>query len=458
MRWRLLVTLLLVPVFLPAQARPAAGDAARVIDSLARDFVTSDGAPGVAIAVVRGGELLALAGYGSADLEQGVAATAQSVYRIGSVTKQFTAAAILQLRDAGKLRLDDSIATYVDNLPAAWRGVRLQQLLNHTSGIPDYTELGESWMRIWGVEMTPDTILALTFDRPMDFAPGTKWQYDNTGYILLGMVIERVTGRSWGSDMQQRFAIPLGLGDTRECLTGPLIPHRVHGYDPAEGGTWVNAPYLAMSQPYAAGALCSTVIDLARWNRALHTGQVLRAETYREMTTPTGAAREDGYGFGIGRDSVSGHEVISHGGGIHGFISSNLWVPEAELSVTVLANSGSARLGPLTWNLVAAAMGDPLRTPRVARALPAEQRARYVGVYALELPGGPRDFTVAVAGDGLTGQLAGQGANPLRYLGDDTFGVSFDPALRIVFTVEGDRAVKMTLRQGGGVAEGVRKR
>jgi CubicO group peptidase (beta-lactamase class C family) len=412
-------------------------------------------APSVAIAVVRGADTIVLKAWGAADLEHDVAATAASVYRIGSVTKQFTAAAMMQLIEQGKARLDDSIGTYLASLPAAWRPVTIRQLLNHTSGIPSYTSLGASWQRRWGEEMSPDTIVAMTADVPMWFAPGSDWRYDNTGYVLLGMLIQKLGGRGWGTDIEARFSVPLGLSDTRNCLTGPVVKHRVRGYQPAGKG-WTNAPYIAMSQPYAAGALCSTLGDLVKWNRALHTGKVVSAESYAQMTTPEGAAASHNYGFGLTRDTIGGRPVIAHGGGIHGFASANAWVPGIELSVTVLANS-AAPVDQLQRQLALAALGLPLDQPPKEVPLAAADRGKYVGVYTLVLPNGPRDFTIAVEGDHLTAQLAGQGPNQLLFYGDDTFGMKFDPALRLIFVVEGGRANKVTLLQGGGRFEGARK-
>jgi D-alanyl-D-alanine carboxypeptidase len=360
---RLAGVLILLPAALGAQALPSAAVVARVADSLAQEFIATRGAPSVAIGVVRGTDTLVMKAWGKADLELDVPATAASVYRIGSVTKQFTSAAVMQLVEKGALRLDDSIAAYLPSLPAAWRPVTVRQLLNHTSGIPSYTGLGPAWARRWGEEMSPDTIVALTAAVPMKFAPGTKWEYDNTGYVLLGMLIEKAAGRPWATDLEERFFKPLGLADTRNCMVRPLVPRRARGYEP-DGTGWKNAAFLEMSQPYAAGALCSTVGDLARWNRALHTGKVVSAASYAMMTTPAGAATERRYGFGLGRDTLGGRPVISHGGGIHGFITDNVWVPSAELSITVLTNSGAAIRAPrLRRQLALAALGLPLDQP-----------------------------------------------------------------------------------------------
>ena len=306
--------------------------------------------------------------------------------------------------------------------------------------------------------MTPDTLVALTASAPMWFPPGSKWQYDNTGYVVLGMLIEKLTGRSWGADLEARFSIPLGLGDTRNCLNQPLVPRRVRGYDRQKSG-WGNAEYLAMTQPFSAGALCSTIGDLTRWNRALHTGKVVSPASYQLMTTPFGAAATASlkYGFGLSRDTLSGREVITHGGGINGFSTGNAWSPSAELSITVLTNSGSAPAERLLRQLARAALGVPLVRPGTTVPLAAGDQARYTGVFALNLPGAVLDFSIAIDGDHLTAQLEGQDPIPLLHYGNHTFGASFDASLRVIFTVENNRATKLTLVQGGGRFEGVRK-
>ena len=302
----------LLPISLGAQGLPPVAAVARIADSLAQAFIATRGAPSVAIALVRGRDTITMRAWGKTDLEQDVAATPRSVYLIGSVTKQFTAAAVMQLVELGKVKLDDSIGTYLSALPVAWRVVKVRQLLNHTSGIPSYTSLGPVWERRWGEEMNPDTLVALTANVPMWFPPGTEWRYDNSGYIVLGMLIEKITGHSWGTDISERFAKPLGLADTHNCVATPIVPRRARGYE-VDGNGWVNTPYLAMSQPFAAGAMCSTVGDLTKWNRALHTGHVVSPASYTLMTTPELAAVKSHYGYGLGRDTVAGRTMIAHG-------------------------------------------------------------------------------------------------------------------------------------------------
>src|SRR5207249_1997011 len=178
------LALLLVPEFCAvAQARPAASRVRTIVDSLAHAYLDAGHSPGLSIEVVRGRDTLVRAGYGLADLEQQVAASPSTLYEIGSITKQFTAAAVMRLVEAGRIRLDDSIGAYVGDLPLAWRRVSVRQLLNHTSGIPSMTDIGQRWVRRWRQDMPTDSLVALTARDSMWFAPGTNWRYDNTGYL-----------------------------------------------------------------------------------------------------------------------------------------------------------------------------------------------------------------------------------------------------------------------------------
>ncbi len=458
-----LVCLSLVPSIGSAQALlPAASPQLRTtLDSLAQGFVASNSTPGTAIAVVRGTDTLLFRGYGSANLELATPVSTTSVFEIGSVTKQFTASAVLQLAEQGKLALTDSIGRWVPNLPATWRRVTITQLLNHTSGIPSYTEVGESWVKRWGEEMTGEQLVALSATKPLDFAPGTSWKYNNTGYVLLGMLVEARAGRAWSEDFAARFFAPLGMTRTLYCERKLVVPHRAAGYSREGKDRWANTAYLSMSQPHAAGALCSSIGDLLTWNRALHGGKILAPSSYTAMTTPAGSAAPKQYGFAIGRQEMNGHVVLTHGGGIPGFLTANSFVPDAQLSVTVLTNGDANDPGDLAMQLTRAALGVPLLSKPKPAALvpvpmsPAELR-RYAGVYNLVL-GSPRPFTVFEKDGKIFGQLEGQGPNEMVHLGNHTFGADFDPTVRIVFTMAGETATKMTLNQRGQASEGLRK-
>jgi CubicO group peptidase (beta-lactamase class C family) len=450
----LLVALVLAPGSARAQdgdlaSRPTPASVRARVDSLARAFVARESSPGLSVQVVWHGDTLVRAGYGMADLEHRLPATAATVYRIGSITKQFTSSAVMRLVEQHRVALDDSIAAYVPGLPQAWRGVTVRQLLNHTSGIPSYTNIGPRWIRRWGEDMPTDTLVALTAKDSMWFAPGTKWRYDNTGYVLLGMLLDRVTGLPYPAFIESGLVRPLGLQHTFYCDDRRVIPGRARGYERDPDG-WRNATYLSMTQPYSAGALCSTVGDLARWDALLASGRVVGAESWRAMTTPFGAADQGAYGFGLSVDRLGGHPMISHSGGINGFTGDNAIFLADSLTITVLTNAGSARPELLLRNIARVVLAQPLpvEPPRVA--LTTAERARYMGRYEIHLPGGGTLPMSILAGTGaLMAQAAGQPVIELIPMGNHTFRAEFDPTLRITFKVEGERATSFTLLQGG---------
>lgn len=442
-----------------ASAAPSRSEARERIDSLARAFLADPQSPGLSIAVIRAGrDTLVYRGYGKADLENDVPATPATVYRIGSITKQFTSAAVMRLVEKGSVRLGDSIGKYLPNLPKAWRPVKVRQLLNHTSGIPSYTDLGESWARRWGEYMSPDTLVALTANKPMDFPPGTGWRYDNTGYVVLGMLLEKISGQPYAAYVDSTLFQPLGLTHTHYCDRAPLIPHRARGYQ-REGSEFTNAPYINMSQPFSAGALCSTVGDLARWNRLLATGKVVSPASYAQMTTPEGNAGLNHYGFGLVRGAVGSHIMIEHGGGIHGFITANAYFPIDSLSVTVLTNAAPSDPDALLGNVARAVFGIPLvhRTHAAKEVpLPDSVRSAVLGKYDVDM--GAKKMLISFFADstGLRTQADGQSSFPIYYAGDLTFAAQIDPSLRIHFDLANGRATRVTVDQGGASHAGPR--
>ena len=453
---RVLLAACLTPLALGAQ-QPTPQGAHRAdpvsirhtVDSLANAFIARHEAPGVSIVVIRGRDTLVSQGYGLADLENGVPATPHTVYRIGSITKQFTSAAVLQLVEAGRVKLDDSIGAYLPTLPARWRPATVRQLLNHTSGIPSYTDIGQRWLKRMGEKMSPDSLVALTANDTLWFAPGKSWRYDNSGYVVLGMLVEKVSGKAYDQYLKERLFTPLGLSETMYCYNAPIIPHRAQGYGRDSSG-WHNAGFIDMSQPFSAGALCSSALDLSRWDQALGTGKVVSAASYREMTTPTGAAAPRHYGFGLISDSLAGHRIITHGGGINGFSTVNAWFPDDSLSITILPNAEGARPDRLLNSVARVALGVPLEQPPQPVTLSAAELARYVGQYSLQLPNGAAlPMRVWVDGNRLLSQATGQGPIVLIPYGHDVFGADFDSSVRLTFTVVGDHASKFTLLQGG---------
>jgi CubicO group peptidase (beta-lactamase class C family) len=456
-----LALLVLLPFcVVSAQAPSYARERAR-IDSMMSAEVASTPIGGIAIAVIKGRDTVAMKAWGYADLENDVAATPQHIFEIGSITKQFTSAAIMQFVEKGRLSLDDTLGALLPNMPVAWRTVTLRQLLNHTSGIPSYTDIGPRWQRRWRDDMVPDSLVALTAGDTMTFAPGTRYRYNNTGYVLLGMILDKLTGQPYPKYVETQFFKPLGLASTSYCFPQTLIKRRARGYD-RQGRTYRNAEYLSMTQPYSAGALCSTVGDLVAWTRALHGGKVVSAASFKAMTSPTGAAAASRYGFGLSHDtSLAGHPRIAHGGGIHGFISSLAHYPSDSLTVVVLINTPPAPIGIIAQNLARIMFGLPLEGAQMPRVtLTATERPQYVGSYALALPNGTTMvLNVTADSSGLFAQAEGPGQGKFELVpyGNHTFGAEFDRSLRITFVVEGGRATRVRLRQAGSELEGVRR-
>jgi CubicO group peptidase (beta-lactamase class C family) len=433
-------------------------------DSLVYTYLAESRAPSAAFAVIRGNDTLAYGAHGLADVEAWRAPTAATIYEIGSNTKQFTSAAIMRLVEQGRVKLDDDLSRYVPQFPLQGRKVSIHQLLNHTSGIHSYTS-SPSWQKTWNDALSPDAIVRFVAADTFDFAPGTAYRYNNTGYVLLGMVIEKASGQKYASYLGAQFFKPLGLLATSYCPSRTTNPAFALGYSKAPNGT-MRARFLDLSHPFSAGALCSTVGDFAKWQRALDGGKVVSPASYALMSTADtlNSGRRINYGFGLVPGVFNGHKTVSHTGGIPGFASAATYVPDDSLSIVVFTNYDAESPQTLVQNLLRVAYGEApvARTPGAAQAaagppLPAADRDAIVGNYTLRLPDG-RALPIKFFLDGtrLMAQAQGQDANELRYLGNYTFGVAFDPALRFTFVTDGGKASRVTLLQGGATIEGPR--
>jgi D-alanyl-D-alanine carboxypeptidase len=364
-----------------ASAAPAAL-AARIDRYLAATYPAAE--PGATVLVEKDGATLLRKGYGMANLELGVPLRPEMVFRVGSITKQFTAVAILQLAAQGKLALDDDITRYLPDLPTQGRTITLENLLTQTSGIKSYTSLDR-----WRARMREDISVAQMVDllknEPLDFAPGEKWLYSNSGYFLLGAVIEKVTGKPYAQYLAESLLAPLGLAHTSCDEDGPLVPGRVAGYE-GTPGRYQNAAYLSMTHGLGAGALISNVDDLARWARALTSGALLRPDLFTRMTTSYHLkdGRPTGYGYGLVLWSYGGHRVIEHNGGINGFAAELLLLPDDHATVVVLSNNAGHQPNPdfvAAW-IASLLVGQPLDERPQVRLEPA-LLDRYVGVYRI---------------------------------------------------------------------------
>jgi CubicO group peptidase (beta-lactamase class C family) len=389
------------------QAAPAPKPAAPAdaIDALVkRSYLATS--PGAAIIAVRDGKVIYRKAIGMADLELDVPLSPDSVFRLGSVTKQFTAVAILMLAEEGKLSLSDPITKFLPDYPTQGHVITVEHLLTHTSGIQSYTAM-PGWMV---TKIQADMSLAELIDgfkkEPMEFAPGTRWSYDNSGYILLGAIIEKASGTPYATFLKRRIFAPLGMRSTNYGSNEEIIPRRVRGYSRGAEGD-ANARYLSMTQPYAAGALVSTVDDLAAWDAALYTEKLVKQASLEKAWTPyvlaDGKATTYGYGWSV--SSLRGRPTVEHGGGIFGFSTYVLRVPKERVFVAVLCNRDSPKTDPgiVARKTAALVLGDPF-PENVAVAVAPEVLARYAGVYEID-----KDSrrTVIVEGDKIFTQRTG---------------------------------------------------
>lgn len=352
-----------------AQAEPsllAPGVEAK-IDAAVQQDVASGRVAGVAVAVLRDHKLLFVKGYGRANLELATPVSAKTVFRIGSLTKQFTAAGVLLLAEQGKLKIDDKLSLYLPNFPRA-NDVTLRDLLDHTSGIHNFTESPVIDKISTSGATVEDLVNDIAGQSPLfDFEPGTGWWYSNSNYVLLGAVIEKVSGKTWAAFMKSEIFDKLGMTDTAADDARDVVPHRASGYSLIGGtpGKFRNADFTDMSVPYAAGALRSTAGDMARWNAALFGGKLLKAESLNEMLAPgrlrngaetqTAIAWPGGksfppppgyipgpYSFGLDHHSEDGRRIIGHDGSIAGFNALMQTYVDEGLTIIVLTNTDGA--------------------------------------------------------------------------------------------------------------------
>jgi len=386
----------------------------KLVDALFNSVVKSDSA-GAAVLVAQNGRVQFEKGYGLADLEKHVAATPETKFRIGSITKQFTAAAILKLQEEGKLSVNDKLSKFIPDYP---RGdeVTIHHLLTHTSGIHSYTSKPEFLESVTAPAKAEEHIQSFKND-PYDFDPGKKWLYNNSGYFLLGYIIEKVSGESYGDFLRKKFFEPLAMKNTGVHSSTAVLEHEALGYQ-FENGKFKKALNWDMSKAGGAGALYSTVDDLHRWNEGVFNGKVLKEPTLKAAFTPvvtgdddTAQPKESGYGYGWSIYKQRGLQEIAHGGGLNGFVSYLLRAPKKNLTVAVLANCSPSPPGVdptgLAHDVAELYLGEklpPIETPPIDMKVSPKAFDAVVGRYDY----GMGILTVTKEGDKVFAQLTGQ--------------------------------------------------
>ena len=312
----------------------------KIIDAMFREILTNN-SPGAAVLVARNGKILFEKGYGLANIGDRVPVTPLTKFRIGSMTKQFTAAAILKLHEQGKLNLDDKLSKFIPEYPRGHE-VTIHQLLTHTSGVNDYG-LKPDFLKRVGTHIEPEELIKLFENGPYEFDPGTKWFYDNCGYVLLAFIIEKVSGEKNEDYLRETFFEPLGMTNTAVYNASDILEHEASGYSYQDGKV-KKALYWDMSWGHGSGNLYSTVGDLYRWYEALFNGKALNKASLEAAFTPVhtpddDTPRFDGYGYGFMLQKLRGLNEVCHGGCLHGFLSYMLRIPKENLTVAILQNA-----------------------------------------------------------------------------------------------------------------------
>jgi len=395
-----------------------------------------------AVLVARGNDILLDKGYGFADLEWNVPNTPATKFRLGSITKQFTAASILLLEERGKLSVNDPVKKYIPDAPAAWDQITIFNLLTHTSGIPSFTSFPD-YASLEPFPTTPKALVARFKDKPLDFQPGEKWSYSNSGYVLLGYLIETVSGDPYAKFVQDNIFTPLGMKDSGYDSNSAIVPRRAMGYSPGPDG-FVNAGYIDMTIPFSAGGLYSTTEDLLRWQQGLFGGKLLSPVSLKKMTTPF----KSEYAFGLGVHTRNGRTVIDHNGGIEGFNTSLAYYPDDKLTVVVLANENGRAPEEVAADLGRLAEGENvvLASERKEAKIDPKTFEAYVGYYQL-MP----TFVLHVTRDGdhFMTQATGQGQVEIFPESDhEFFAKAVDAQITFVTDTTG-HATELILHQGG---------
>ena len=424
-------------------------DSAARMEEVVQSYVSAKQFMGSAL-VARDGKVLFSHGYGSANLEWGVPNSSTTKFRLGSVTKQFTAACVLMLEERGKLRIDDPVKKYMPDAPAAWDKITIYHLLTHTSGIPSFTGFPD-YASTEAVKTTPEKLVERFRDKPLEFQPGEKWNYSNSGYVLLGYLIEKIGGQSYSEFVQQNIFDPLGMKDSGYDSNSTIIPHRAEGYTAKPKGL-EHAGYIDMTIPFSAGALYSTTEDLLRWEEGLFGGKLLSAASLQKMTTPF----KHDYAFGLGVRDEKGHKVIEHGGGIEGFNTQLAYYPDDKLVVAVLGNLNGGAPAAIAAKLASVAHGEKIVLASERKEIPVSAKilATYVGTYELA----PNfQFVVTLEGDHLVTQATGQPKIPIFPESETMFFPKVvDAEIEFLKNDRGE-VTHMVLHQGGRDMKGAKK-
>ncbi len=395
---------------------------------------------GVAVIAKDGKPLFAKA-YGMANADWRIPNDLETRFRLGSITKQFTAAAILKLEEQGKLKTGAKACDYLPSCPPLWQSLTIHQLLNHTAGLPNFTAV-DAYRTIQSRPSRSQEQLKLIEGKPLDFDPGTKFSYSNTGYLLLGLIIEKASGMPFEAYLAKEIFTPAGMTSTLSDSTNAVIPKRAEGYV-SNGGKMTRAKFIDMSIPGAAGNVLSTAEDLVRWDRALAENKVISAESRARMLT----AEKGNYGYGSTVGNLQGKRVDGHGGGIDGFVTNFARIADDNVAVIVLSNFEDAPLGEIFNGLMRLSQGGAVELPVLRQEIELDTATldEYLGRYEIA-----PTFSIVFTREGkqLITQGTGQGKLPVfAEAKDKLFAKAVNATLEIQRA--NGKVTGLILKQGG---------
>lgn len=411
---------------------------------LSSKFRTSE--PGCEILVAKKGEIVYKKAFGSANLELNVPIKPEMVFKLGSITKQFTAVAILQLVEQGKISLQDSLQKFVPDFPSNSKKITIENLLTHTSGIRDYMQIDYPEPNLERRDFDPKELIDRFKNFPLEFEPGTKYKYSNSGYFLLGYIIEKVSGKSYKAYLQENILKPLNLNHIYFDTSNNIIPNRVNGYR-KEGAEFKNADYWSMTIAYAAGELISNVDDLLKWNKGLYSYKILKKETLEKAFVPfklkDGSMTEYGYGWIL--KNINGIKSIEHGGAITGFLSTEIYFPKEDVFVAALFNCECAPKDELSVDITSLALGKTFQNEvKIDDTLLNE----YIGTYTLSIDN-KRTIEIVKENGYLLAKISGQGTVPLIFQSDVKFQFKNILGAECEFIKENGKVTKFNVSQNG---------
>jgi CubicO group peptidase (beta-lactamase class C family) len=402
--------------------------------------------PGCAVLIAKKGQIVYERGFGSANLELSVPMQANMIFKLGSITKQFTAVAILQLAEHGKLSLQDSIQQYIKDFPSKGHTITLENLLTHTSGIPDYLQQDNPDPYVERRDFTPRQIIDYFKDLPLQFQPGTRFSYSNSGYVLLGYIVEKVSGESYQNYISKHILEPLSLSHTYFDRSGAIIPGLVSGYR-KDGQGYRDADYFSQTLAYSAGELVSGTEDLLKWHEGLLTYKILKKETLEKAFAPylLKDGTSAGYGYGWYVKDIGTIHSLEHGGKISGFLTNEMYYPEQDIFIAALFNCEDAPRDELSLALSGLALGRSLQadtqlTPEILNS--------YAGTYQLNSEA-KRTIVITKDNNRLLAKIGGQSTFQLLFQSNTKFQLKGVTDASGEFVMENGKVTALKVNQNG---------